>query len=70
MTAAASYPDGYYNRMDGKRKEILKTAAKQCVQSHKRLDYSDLPEYWQYSDVYPDLTDGMKRWWDMYSDAL
>ena len=47
MTAAASYPDGYYNRMDGKRKEILKTAAKQCVQSHKRLDYSDLPEYWQ-----------------------
>lgn len=70
MTAAASYPDGYYNRMDGKRKETLKTAAKQCVQSHKRLDYSDLPEYWQYSDVYPDLTDGMKRWWDMYSDAL
>lgn len=70
MTAAAFYPDGYYNRMDGKRKETLKTAAKQCVQSHKRLDYSDLPEYWQYSDVYPDLTDGMKRWWDMYSDAL
>ncbi|MDE5645045.1 MAG: endonuclease [Muribaculaceae bacterium] len=70
MTAAASYPEGYYNRMDGKRKETLKTAAKQCVQSHKRLDYSDLPEYWQYSDVYPDLVDGMKRWWDMYSDAL
>ena len=70
MTAAASYPEGYYNRMDGKRKEELKTAAKQCVQAHTMLNYSNLPNYWQYSDVYPELTDGMKRWWDMYSDAV
>lgn len=70
LTAAAGYPDGYYNRMDGKKKEALKSAAKQCVQSHSRLGYYDLPNYWQYSDVYPELVDGMKRWWDMYSDAV
>lgn len=70
LTAAAGYPEGYYNRMDGKKKEALKTAAKQCVQSHSRLEYYDLPNYWQYSDVYPELVDGMKRWWDMYSDAI
>ena len=70
LTAAAGYPEGYYNRMDGKKKEALKTAAKQCVQSHSRLEYYELPNYWQYSDVYPELVDGMKRWWDMYSDAI
>ncbi len=32
--------------------------------------YYDLPNYWQYSDVYPDLVDGLKRWWDMYSSEL
>lgn len=70
LMAAAGYPEGYYNRMDGKKKEALKTAAKQCVQKHTRLGYYDLPNYWQYSDVYPELVDGMKRWWDMYSDAI
>lgn len=68
--AIAGYPEGYYSRMDGKRKENLKAAAKQCVQSHTRLGYYDLPDYWAYSDVYPERVDGMKRWWEMYSDAL
>lgn len=66
----AGYREGYYTRMDGKKSEQLKYAAKQCVQSHTRLGYYDLPEYWQYSDVYPDLVDGCRRWWDMYSDAV
>lgn len=66
----AGYTDGYYNRMDGKKSEQLKYAAKQCVQSHTRLGYYELPNYWQYSDVYPELVDGCKRWWDMYSDAV
>lgn len=66
----ADYPAGYYDLMDGKKKENLKTAAKQCVASHKTLGYYDLPNYWQYSDVYPELVDGQKRWWEMYSDAL
>ena len=70
MVAIAGYPDGYYDRMDGKRKEELKKAAKQCVTNHTRLEYYDLPNYWQYSDVYPELVDGCKRWWEMYSDEI
>lgn len=69
LAAIAGYPEGYYNRMDGKSKEALKAAAKQCVVNHTRLNYYDLPNYWQYSDVYPELVDGMRRWWEMYSDA-
>lgn len=68
MTAIAGYPEGYYDQMDGKMKETLKAAAKQCVQKHVRLDYYELPNYWQYSDVYPELINGNKRWWEMYSN--
>lgn len=68
--ADATYKAGYYNQMNGKKKEELKKAAKQCVQSHTKLNYSDLPIYWQYSDVYPDLYNGCKRWWDMYSNNV
>lgn len=68
--AIAGYPEGYYSRMDGKKKEALKTAAKQCVQSHTKLEYYELPNYWAYSDVYPELYNGCRRWWDMYSDAV
>lgn len=70
MAAIAGYPDGYYTQMDGKSKEALKTAAKQSVSRHTRLDYYNLPNYWQYSDVYPDLVNGLKRWWEMYSDEV
>uniref|UniRef100_UPI00263B0E53 endonuclease n=1 Tax=uncultured Duncaniella sp. TaxID=2768039 RepID=UPI00263B0E53 len=58
------------NRMNGKSGAALKAAAKECVQSHQTLEYYDLPNYWQYSDVYPELVNGCKRWWDMYSDAV
>lgn len=70
LTAIAGYPTGYYDRMDGKSKESLKAAAKQCVVNHKELGYYDLPNYWQYSDVYPELVNGNKRWWEMYSDEV
>ncbi len=69
-SADAVYKQGYYDKMDGKKKEALKAAAKECVEWHTRLVYTDLPNYWQYSDVYPDLYDGCKRWWDMYSDNI
>lgn len=69
-TASAEYSDGYYDRMEGKSKETLKAAAKECVINHTMLGYYDLPTYWQYSDVYPELVDGCKRWWEMYSDEV
>lgn len=52
-TVMAGYNEGYYNRMDGKSREALKAAAKACVSSHRQLEYYELPNYWQYSDVYP-----------------
>ena len=67
---ARAYDANYYKAMDGKKKEALKSAAKQCVQNHTRLVYTDLPTYWQYTDVYPELVNGCKRWWDMYSDNI
>lgn len=70
MLAGASYPSGYYDAMNGKKREALKQAAKNCVKEHTRLVYSQLPVYWQYSDVYPELYNGSKRWWDMYSDNI
>lgn len=66
----AGYDADYYSRMEGKKRDALKAAAKECVKTHKRLEYSDLPNYWQYSDVYPEQVDGCKRWWEMYSDEL
>lgn len=71
LAVAAGAPRAdYYQDMNGKRTAALKSAAKKCVQKHTTLNYSDLPNYWQYSDVYPELYEGMKRWWDMYSDAI
>ncbi|MEE1021819.1 MAG: endonuclease [Muribaculaceae bacterium] len=70
LASQAVYKQGYYDKMEGLKKEALKAAAKECVQRHTMLVYTDLPNYWQYSDVYPDLYDGCKRWWDMYSDNI
>ena len=70
MAVSAGYNQNYYKAMDGKRERELKAAAKQCVQKHTMLEYYELPNYWQYSDVYPELYSGSKRWWDMYSDAI
>ncbi|MDE5876677.1 MAG: endonuclease [Muribaculaceae bacterium] len=66
----AEYKPGYYNNMDGKSKTALKAAAKQCVERHTVLEYYDLPNYWQYSDVYPELYNGQTRWWEMYSNNI
>lgn len=66
----AGYKAGYYDKMDGKKRDALKTAAKECVKSHTQLNYTSLPNYWQYSDVYKELVNGNKRWWDMYSNTV
>ncbi len=73
--AWGAWPAGYYDKLDGKKREALKAAAKQAVTAHQTLNYSDLPVYWESSDVYPDLVandrgDMCKRWWDMYSAEI
>ena len=68
--ASAEYNEAYYKAMDGKQKSELKAAAKSCVSAHTELYYYGLPGNWVYSDVYPELYDGQKRWWEMYSDQV
>ena len=68
--ALAQYKEGYYDAMDGKKKDALKMAAKQCVQKHTRLEYYPLPNAWRYTDTYPELYDGNVRWWEMYSNNV
>lgn len=70
VTLQGTYRTGYYSQMDGKSKESLKYAAKECVKTHTRLDYYNLPNNWIYTDVYPDLYNGCKRWWEMYSNEM
>lgn len=66
----AGFRPGYYDAMDGKKCETLKKAVKECVASHQTLDYGQLPGYWQYTDVYPEMIDNARRWWEMYSDEI
>lgn len=70
FAVTATYPAGYYDALAGKSKTELKKAAKAIVSDHTRLGYTDLPTYWEYTDVYPQLVDGCKRWWDMYSSNV
>lgn len=70
LTASATYSETYYSAMDGKSREQLKNAAKQCVAAHTTLQYTPLPDNWVYTDTYPDLYDGCRRWWEMYSNNI
>lgn len=70
FSAGATYKAGYYDKMEGLKKEALKDAVKQCVAAHTMLDYTNLPNSWIYTDVYPDLYNGKKRWWEMYSNEV
>lgn len=58
-------PTGYYNQIDGKTTADLKTALHEIIYPHTEISsYSNLPRYFQVTDVYPESN----RWWDMYSD--
>lgn len=61
----ADIPEGYYTDLNGKKDAELKTACWQIVRNLTRISsYSNLPKYFQVTDVYPESN----RWWDMYSD--
>lgn len=63
--AMAEIPAGYYSRLNGKTGAELKTAAFEIINPHNTVSsYSNLPKYFQTTDVYPQSM----RWWDMYSD--
>lgn len=61
----AEIPAGYYTSLNGKKDAELKTATYQVIHNLTRISsYSDLPKYFQVTDVYPESN----RWWDMYSN--
>ena len=65
VAATADIPAAYYSRLDGKTGEELKTAAFQIINPHSLVSsYSDLPRYFQQTDLYPES----RQWWDMYSN--
>lgn len=57
--ACAAYavaPASYYSRMDGKKKDALKTAAFETVRPHTVVTYNSLfPQQFPKTDVYPEL---------------
>lgn len=71
---AASYagaPASYYQGLDGKKKEELKTATYKIIRPHTVVTYNSLfPQQFPRTDVYPELYNGQKRWWDMYSNIV
>lgn len=65
LSAYAEIPAGYYTSLNGKKEGELKTAVHNVIRNLTKISsYSDLPRYFQTTDVYP----GSRRWWDMYSD--
>lgn len=64
LAAQAVIPQGYYDRLNGKTGAELKTAACEIINPHTQVSsYSNLPRYFQTTDVYPQSM----KWWDMYS---
>lgn len=58
-------PAGYYSSLSGLKSADLKTATYKLIHNLTRVSsYSALPDYFRYTDVYPNS----RMWWDMYSD--
>lgn len=67
----AAIPTGYYNSLEGKTGAELKDAVHKVIYPHTPVSsYSALPQYFVYTDVYPNPTGGRQVWWDMYSDEV
>lgn len=65
FAADRTIPVGYYSRIDGKREGDLKTTLHNIIYNHTEVSsYSDLPRYFQRTDMYP----GTRQWWDMYGN--
>ncbi len=65
----AQVPAGYYDAVDGKKKEELKTALHNVIRSYASLGYNTFTaQFW--GDVYYKKTDWNPAgyYWDMYSN--
>ncbi|MCM1071340.1 MAG: endonuclease [[Clostridium] fimetarium] len=67
--ALAEVPRGYYNSLTGKKEAALKDAIHTLTYNHTLVSsYSDLPQYFRSTDVYPRGNDRYGEWWDMYGN--
>ncbi len=64
LSASADIPVGYYNAIDGKTTEELKSAIQSVIRNHTQLIYNSLWGHFRSTDMYPDGV----YYWDMYSD--
>ena len=64
LSASADIPVGYYNAIDGKTTEELKSAIQSVIRNHTQLTYNSLWGHFRSTDMYP----GGVYYWDMYSD--
>ena len=65
LSASADIPVGYYNAIDGKTTEELKSAIQSVIRNHTQLTYNSLWGHFRSTDMYPDGV----YYWDMYSDT-
>ena len=65
LCAQGAIPAGYYNSLNGKSGQALKSAASALAKKHTVLTYGSLWNYFPSTDCYPD---NKSRVWDMYSD--
>lgn len=66
LSASATVPVGYYNSINGKRGQELKTAVHELLKKHTVVTYSSLWYHFPSTDSYPD---NPSRVWDMYSNT-
>lgn len=65
IVSYAAIPANYYSSLAGKKDAELKNAVSMLISKLTSVSsYSDLPRYFQTTDVYP----ASSRWWDMYSN--
>lgn len=69
MAANATYPDGYYDSLEGKCGHELMLAVKAKAVNHKRISYGTSTwNAFKSTDI--KTVNGVDYWWDMYSNDL
>lgn len=63
VSVMAQVPDGYYQNIDGKFGEDLKTTLSQIIAEHKVFSYGDLWETYEVTDVVPGTKDQIQEYY-------
>lgn len=69
--AGATFPEGYYNSLNGKKGAELKQAVKAVAQkNHSAVSYGESGTWNAFKDTDVKTVNGVDYWWDMYSSNL